>query len=97
MQKETIPDYIFNWKELNKLFNINDEELGELDKKTSIANKKLHCFINQKVHPKIRRKLKKLIEDNENNLIQYCYREGQIYYNTGFTDGVQFILSILIS
>lgn len=97
MVKNSISDYIFKWKELNNLFDKDDNELDSLDKKISKTNKELSDFIDKKVHPKIRKRLKALIEDDNDNLIGYCYREGQLYYNAGFKDGMKLILSILIS
>ncbi len=95
MPKESITDCIFNWKQLNHLFNMNDQELKEIDTKMSEADEILYKFINKKVHPKIRKKLIKLIGNSDNNLVEYCNRESQIHYNAGFTDGIALILSIL--
>lgn len=97
MLKSSITDYIFENKVEKKLFNEDDQELEKYEKKMSKANDKMFCFINQRVHPRSRKRLKQLIEENDSLMCLYFNRQGQIYYNSGFTDGINLILSILFS
>lgn len=90
-----ITDYIFEKKTEKDIFYIKDKELKKIERKISKANNKLFKFINQRVHPRSRKRLKQLIEKNYSLMDEQFYRQCKLCYSNGFTDGIKLILSNL--
>lgn len=87
-----IIDFILKNKEDEELFKSDDTELKKLDYKTSLIDKEITRFIDSKIHPKCRKKLKRLIQDYTNSLCMCIGGENEIFYREGFADGVKTIL-----
>lgn len=75
--------------------HITSDELKKHIKKRNKDSEYLFSFIDKKVHPKIRVKLKFLIEKyNEDNSDITC-NKNKLYYKAGFSDGVKMLLTVL--
>ena len=75
--------------------NLTSDELKKHLKKKTKDTESLFKFIDEKVHPKIRKELNFLIEKcNEDNSDITCSK-NQLYYEAGFSEGVKMILGVL--
>lgn len=92
MEYKDIIDFLFNKKEDEELFCLEDEELKSLDHKVDIADKELYKFIDSKVHPKLRKKLKHLLLEYSNAMCVYLRQENALFYKNGVSDGIKLIM-----
>ena len=80
---------------MNGTLNITSDELEMLIKKRKKDSEELFNFIDKKVHPKIRGKLKTLIEKYNGDFSGMTCCENKLYYKTGFSDGIKMLLTVL--
>ena len=93
MEENTdIIDALFDKQEDDDLFNMKDELLEELSDKIEKCTEDIQKFIEKRVHPKSRIKLKKLLKRKEKILFSYLRRENQLFYRNGVSDGINLIL-----
>ena len=78
-------------------FRSTDEVLRNYGKVTKKAEADLDNFINKKIPPCLRRPLERLIEEKESANYDYYDRESFLYYNSGFAEAIQLILSNALS
>ena len=90
-----IIDFILKNKEDQELFNFDDVELKKLDYKTSLIDKEISSFIDSKIHPKCRKKLKRLMQDYTNSLCMYIGSQNDLFYRERFADGIKTILTAI--
>lgn len=95
MEYKDIIDFIFIQKEDENLFNFDDEELTSLDNKTMECDKAITNFINSKIHPKYRKKLKRLILEYSSAMCLHLRQQNELFYRNGFSDGVELIIKAL--
>lgn len=95
MENQDIINFLFNKKVEDNIFLIEDNELHRLDNNAIIANKEILEFIDKRVHPKSRKKLKKLLINYDNAKYLSIARENELYYKYGISDGIKFILAAL--
>ena len=84
-----------NEQEKSGAFKIKNKEYEILFNSRKESSKELFDFINRKVHPRIRKKLIRLIERYNDDYVCMCSIENQIYYKTGFSDAMKLLLNIL--
>lgn len=97
MANNNIIDLIFESKDTSQLFDLDDEELQELSNKVTKADNDITKFIDTKIHPKCREKMKKLVMQYSIDTGAYYHRENQILYNNGFKDCLNFVLTSLLT
>lgn len=91
--ENNIIEVLFDKKEDDDLFNLNDDILFKLDANIETEINKMLKFINRRVHPKFRKQIRQLIRDYEKVLAQYSHRENLLFYQSGISDGIEIILS----
>lgn len=89
-------DLLFEKKEEEDKFVMQDEKLLRYRRKVSESSEKLYKCIDDKVHPRCREELKKLIENRNNDISDSYYRQFQLYYKHGIIDGINIILNVLV-
>lgn len=94
MAEKNMISYLYYKKLEDALFKFEDSKLGELEDNITISNNKLFNFINKRVHPRSKNKLKHLINDYINNIFASIQKENEMYYVTGFEDGIRFVVDI---
>lgn len=95
MGDKNIIDFLFDKKDEDQLFLLEDTELKKLDNKITMVNNEISKFIEKRVHPKSRKKLRRLLRDYSNAIFVHVARENELYYKYGVSDGVKFITSSL--
>ena len=86
--KKDIIDLLFEKKEEDMAFKMNDNLLAQSRKKIYKASYKLDEFIKANVSDEIRTELQKLISNRNKALYDSYYREGQLFYRNGIIDGL---------
>lgn len=86
--KKDIIDLLFEKKEEDMAFKMNDYLLAQSRKKIYSASYKLDEFIKANVPDDIRTELQKLISNRNEALYDSYYREGQLFYRNGIVDGL---------
>ena len=81
-----ILDILYDKKEDDDLLELKDVNLQELE--LELSN-----FIDTRIHPKSREKLKDLLSKYNHILYLYHYRENQLIYKNGISDGMDIIIS----
>ena len=97
MEEMNFFEFIFDKKCENGSFNLNDTQLKNSNKKINNASEKLYKLIKQRVHPKCKNQLIELINNKDDALADYYYRENQLYYLKGIEDAVSIFSSIINS
>lgn len=87
-----IIDALFDKQEDDDLFNMKDELLEELSDKIEKCTEDIQKFIEKRVHPRSRTKLRKLLKRKEKSLYSYLRRENQLFYKNGVSDGISLVL-----
>lgn len=95
MENQDIISFLFDKKVEDNIFQMEDNELHRLDDNSIIANKDILEFIDKRVHPKSRKKLKRLLINYDNAKYLSVARENEMYYKYGVSDGIKFILAAL--
>ena len=95
MSEKNIIDFLFDKKDEDQLFLLEDTELKRLDNKVTMVDNEISKFIEKRVHPKSRKKLRQLLRDYSNAIFVHVARENELYYKYGVSDGVKFITSSL--
>lgn len=95
MEDENIINFLFDKKVEDQLFLLEDAELNKLQNKVTLADNEISKFIEKRIHPKSRKKFRKLLKDYSNAVFVHTARENQLYYDYGVSDGVKFIISSL--
>lgn len=95
MDEENIIDFLFEKKAEDGTFSLDDEILNNLDNKIDKCTNEITNFINKRIHPKSRFKLKKMLARKENRLYDYSLREKKLLYKDGVIDGMNLILCAL--
>lgn len=95
MDYKDIIDYLFDKKNEEELLDLDDAELKVLNHTIIKVNDEITKFIDRKVHPKSRKKLKKLIFKYSNSIFSYLHKENELIYKNGVADGVKFIITVL--
>ena len=93
MADKNMISYLYYKKLEDELFKFEDSTLSELEDNITKSNK-LFNFINKRVHPRSKNKLKHLINDYINNIFARIQKENEMYYVTGFEDGIRFVIDI---
>ena len=86
--KKDIVDLLFEKKEEDMAFNMNDNLLAQSRKKIYTTSYKLNEFIKANIPDNIRKELQKLISNRNEALYDSYYREGQLFYRNGIIDGL---------
>ena len=94
MADKNMISYLYYKKLEDELFKFEDSTLSELEDNITKSNNKLFNFINKRVHPRSKNKLKHLINDYINNIFARIRKENEMYYVTGFEDGIRFVIDI---
>ena len=95
MDDQNIIDFLYDKKVEDRLFLLEDAELIGLSEKVTIADNEISKFIEKRVHPRSKNKLRHLIREYSNAVFVHAARENQLYYKYGVSDGVKFITSSL--
>lgn len=95
IEKNDIIDFLFDKQEDDDLLALDDEIKSNLYESNEILENKIMKFIDKRVHPKTKEKLKQLIKQKEKKSLECLHRENQLFYRNGVADGVQFILTAL--
>lgn len=90
-------EFLFIQKESEGLFELKNDEMKNLEKKMDITDSNITKFIDERIHPRSRKQLKKLIMDYTLTLGEYFRCENEILYRSGFSDGAKIILTVLSS
>ena len=90
--EDNIIDILFDAKEDDDLFNLNDKVLVSLDNQLENTDFDISKFIEKNIHPRNRYKLKKLLNRKEHKIYEYLRRENQLFYKNGISDGIKIIL-----
>ena len=88
-----ILDILYDKKEDDDLLELKDVNLQELELELSKLEDKIDNFIDTRIHPKSREKLKDLLSKYNHILYLYHYRENQLIYKNGISDGMDIIIS----
>lgn len=94
MADKNMISYLYYKKLEDELFKFEDSTLSELEDNITKSNNKLFRFINKRVHPRSKNKLKYLVNDYINNIFARIQKENEMYYVTGFEDGIRFVIDI---
>lgn len=92
MPYKDIVDFLYNKKEDEELFNLEDAEREEIKKKSSKMYEKIISFIDSRVHPKSRKELENLLLEYDNAECEYLRKEMKLLYKNGFCDGIKLIV-----
>lgn len=95
MNYKDIINFLFNKKEDEELFDLEDSKREMFKNKSSIAYDEIIKFIDLKVHPKSRNKLKDLLSKYDDVECEYLRKENELLYRNGIADGVKFIMTAL--
>jgi hypothetical protein len=95
MENKNIIDFLFDKKEEDNLFSLDDIELDTLKNKVEIVENEILKFIDKRVHPKSRKKLRRLLLNYNNAIFISAAKENELYYKYGVSDGAKFITSAL--
>lgn len=95
MEDNSIIAYLYDRKLEDNLFTLSDPQLKRLQQKIRIVDKEISNFITNRVHPKSRRRLQKLLFDYSNAVFLNASKENELYYKSGARDGVKFIIDSL--
>ena len=89
--KDEFFDLIFDkMQESNKL-NIEDKKLDQYRKENVNVSAQLYNFIQNRVHPKCRRQLLRILERRNETTSNYFFRENVLYYKSGFLQGMYIV------
>ena len=91
-EKDDVLDNLFDKKEDDNLFNLEDRELKRLDAKLGEVNEKLDKFIAEEIPPQSRDSAREHLREYSNILFSYLHRENQLFYKNGIADGIQILL-----
>ncbi len=91
-EKDDVLDNLFDKKEDDNLFNLEDRELKRLDAKLGEVNEKLDKFITEEIPPQSRDSAREHLREYSNILFSYLHRENQLFYKNGIADGIQILL-----
>lgn len=91
-EKDDVLDNLFDKKEDDNLFNLEDRELKRLDAKLGEVNEKLDKFITEEIPPQSRDSAREHLKEYSNILFSYLHRENQLFYKNGIADGIQILL-----
>ena len=94
-EKDDVLDNLFDKKEDDDLFNLEDKELKRLDEQIGKMNDKLDKFISEEIPPQTRDSAKEYLREYSNLLFTYLHRENQLFYKNGIADGIQILLFAL--
>lgn len=86
--KKDIIDLLFEKKEEDMAFKMNDNLLSKSRRKIYTTSYKLDEFIKANVPDDIRTELQNLISNRNEALYDSYYREGQLFYRNGIIDGL---------
>lgn len=80
---------------MNGILKLDSPELenGRYEKRKD--NEKLYNFINNRVHPKIRKNLVQLIEKYSDGCSHCTTIENELYYRAGFSTAMRIVVSSL--
>ncbi len=95
MNYRDIINFVFNKKEDEELFDLEDLERERCKNKSSLAYDEIIKFIDTRVHPKSRNKLKNLLSKYNDVECEYLCKENELLYRNGVADGVKFIITAL--
>lgn len=95
-EKDDVLDNLFDKKEDDDLFNLEDKELKRLDEELEKMNDKLDKFINEEIPPQNRESAREHLREYSNLLFSYFHRENQLFYKNGIADGIKILLFALI-
>lgn len=95
MNYRDIINFVFNKKEDEELFDLEDSEREKLKEKSGIVYDEIIKFIDSRVHPKSRNKLKRLLLKYDEVECGYLRKENELLYRNGVADGVKFIITAL--
>lgn len=95
MDYKDIINFLFNKKEDEEFFDLEDDEREKLKEKSGMAYDEIIKFIDSRVHPKSRNKLKKLLFKYDDAECAYLRKENELLYRNGVADGVKFIITAL--
>ena len=95
MNYKDIINFLFNKKEDEELFDLEDSKREMFKNKSSIAYDEIIKFIDLRVHPKSRNKLKDLLSKYDDVECEYLRKENELLYRNGIADGVKFIITVL--
>ena len=95
MKYKDIIEFLFNKKEEEGLFYLEDTEMEKLKKETITISHEIFELINKKVHPKCRKKLLNLLNKYDDAETLQVSKENELFYKNGVADGVKFILTAL--
>lgn len=92
MEYKDIIDFLFNKKEDEGLFYLEDTQREKLSKETIAISDEIIDFINKKVHPKCRKKLLNLLSKYDDAETSQVSKEYELFYKNGVSDGIKLIL-----
>ena len=94
-EKDDVLDNLFDKKEDDNLFNLEDREIKRLDEELGKINEKLDKFITEEIPPQSRDSAREHLREYSNLLFSYLHRENQLFYKNGVADGIQILLIAL--
>lgn len=94
-EKDDVLDNLFDKKEDDDLFNLEDREIKRLDEELGKINEKLDKFITEEIPPQSRESAREHLREYSNLLFSYLHRENQLFYKNGVADGIQILLIAL--
>ena len=94
-EKDDVLDNLFDKKEDDDLFNLEDREIKRLDEELGKINEKLDKFITEEIPPQSRDSAREHLREYSNILFSYLHRENQLFYKNGVADGIQILLIAL--
>lgn len=94
-EKDDVLDNLFDKKEDDDLFNLEDREIKRLDEELGKINEKLDKFITEEIPPQSRESAREYLREYSNILFSYLHRENQLFYKNGIADGIQILLIAL--
>lgn len=94
-EKDDVLDNLFDKKEDDDLFNLEDREIKRLDEELGKINEKLDKFITEEIPPQSRDSAREHLREYSNLLFSYLHRENQLFYKNGVADGIQILLIAL--
>lgn len=95
MGNSDILSILFNKINEDNLYHFDDSEKDELDSEITILDKRIDKFIKQNLYSKKQKKLNNLLEKYELSLGSFHHKECEMYFRTGVSLGIEFILEAL--
>lgn len=94
---DNIISYLYNKKDNENLIQLDSKALEDQNKKVDKLEDEIMKFIDQRIHPKSRKKLRRLVREYALELFGCMCIEKELAYKNGFSDAMKMVLLSLVN